>query len=67
MPMTAKATFGMARPGGPNGVLPRAAEPAEPEPVEEEPAESRLLGPDDRVDVVAERRATNIDETLERQ
>jgi len=32
----------------------------------EEPAESRLLGPDDCVDVAAERAATNIDETLDR-
>jgi probable Rubsico expression protein CbbX len=55
------ATFGMARPGGADGVLPRAAEPAEPE-----PAESPLLGPDDRVDVAAERAATTIDETLDR-
>jgi probable Rubsico expression protein CbbX len=55
------ATFGMARPGGANGAFPPAAEPAEPE-----PAESGLLGPHDRVDVAAERAATNIDETLER-
>jgi probable Rubsico expression protein CbbX len=81
--MATKATFGMARPGGPNGVSsgrlvkpPSATEPAEPEPEPEsepEPAEpeqqageSGLLGPDDRVDVAAERAATDIDETLER-
>ncbi len=54
------ATFGMPRPGG-NGRAPTPAESVEPE-----PAESRLLGPDDRVDVAAERATTNIDETLDR-
>src|SRR5205814_7300768 len=65
-PTTTKPTFGMARPGGPSAALPRAADRAEPEPVGEKPAASRLRGPDDRVDVAAERAATNIDETLER-
>ncbi|MDQ1566946.1 MAG: hypothetical protein QOF96_1826, partial [Actinomycetota bacterium] len=75
------ATFGMPRPGGTNGASPAAAGPAEPEPAEPEraerepadqkpadqkPAGSGLLGPDDRVDVAAERGATNIDETLDR-
>src|SRR3954471_20041073 len=58
---TAKATFGMHRPGGINGASPAAVEPAAPE-----PAEGRLLGPDDRVDVAAERAATTIDQTLDR-
>ena len=57
------ATFGMPRPGGSNGTVPLAAEPAEPEAAE---AEGRLLGPDDRIDVAAERAASNIDETLDR-
>jgi len=68
-----KATFGMPRPGGANGLPPgrlvkppSAAEPAGPEPAEAEPAGSRLLGPGDRVDVATERAATNIDGTLER-
>jgi probable Rubsico expression protein CbbX len=75
------ATFGMPRPGGTNGASPAAAGPAEPEPADREPAErgpaepepaepepagSGRLGPDDRVDVAAERGATNIDKTLDR-
>ena len=63
-------TFGMPRPGGGNG---RIAAPADsgsagPGPVEAEEREpgSDKLGPDDRIDVAAERAATNIDETLAR-
>jgi probable Rubsico expression protein CbbX len=58
------ATFGMARPGVSNGAFPLAAASPGPEPAEDQAEQG--LGPDDRVDVAAERAATNIDGILER-